>query len=60
MDEAGNAILDSNGDKIITNYERYWPSIADAETWWAMGFVILGIVILIALEWYGKNRTARA
>lgn len=60
MDEAGNAILDSNGDKIITNYERYWPSIADGETWWAMGFVILGIVILIALEWYGKNRTARA
>jgi uncharacterized membrane protein len=60
LDEAGNAALDSNGDKIIINYERYWPSISDSETLWAMAFVLLGILVLIALEWYGKNRKARA
>ncbi len=60
LDDTGNAALDSNGDKIILNYERYWPSITDIETWWAMAFVLLGIVILIALEWYGKNRKAKA
>ena len=59
LDDTGNAALDSNGDKIILNYERYWPSITDIETWWAMAFVLLGIVILIALEWYGKNRKAK-
>ena len=58
LDEAGNAALDSNGDKIILNYERYMPSISDTETWWAMAFVLLGIIILIGLEWYGKNRKA--
>ncbi|MCE2611625.1 DUF368 domain-containing protein [Flavobacteriaceae bacterium D16] len=60
LDEAGNAALDSNGDKIIINYERYWPNTTDTETLWAMAFVLLGVLILIALEWYGKNRKAKA
>ncbi|MDX1314138.1 MAG: DUF368 domain-containing protein [Eudoraea sp.] len=60
LDESGQAILDSNGDKIILNYERYLPDLGDAETWWAMAFVLLGVVILIALEWYGQNRKAKA
>ncbi|MCX2720438.1 DUF368 domain-containing protein [Lentiprolixibacter aurantiacus] len=60
LDNTGNAVLDSNGDKIIINYERYWPSISDSETWWAMAFVLLGVIILIALEWYGKNRRSKA
>ena len=57
LDAAGEAVLDSNGDKIITNYERYWPSISHMETWWAIAFVFLGLIMLIALEWYGKNKT---
>jgi len=60
LDEAGNTALDSNGDKIIINYERYWPNTTDTETLWAMAFVLLGVLILIALEWYGKNRKAKA
>ncbi len=60
MDQAGNAVLDSNGDKILMNYKRFWPSIAESETWWAFAFVIFGIVVLIALEWYGKNRRNKA
>lgn len=59
LDSAGEAVLDSNGDKIITNYERYWPSISDPETWWAIAFVFLGVLMLIALEWYGKNKAKR-
>ncbi len=59
LDEAGNTLLDSNGDKILRNYERYLPEINNAETWWAILFVIFGILVLIALEWYGKNRRRR-
>jgi uncharacterized membrane protein len=55
-DSLGNHILDSNGNEIIKNYERYLPDISLADTWWAFVFVVLGIGILIALEWYGKNR----
>lgn len=55
-DEAGKIAIDSNGDKIIMNYERYIPDLNIGETWWAMMFIVLGIGLLIGLERYGKNR----
>ncbi len=56
----GSNQLDSNGDRIIVNYERYLPDPAASETWWALFYVLLGIAILVALEWYGKNRNNHA
>ncbi|MFC4098000.1 DUF368 domain-containing protein [Euzebyella saccharophila] len=55
-DEQGVNILDSNGKEIIVNYERYFPKMDLAETWWAIFFVLVGIGILLGLDWYGKNR----
>ncbi len=55
-DAAGNLLLDTNNNPIITNYERYLPNLAMAESWWAIFFVIFGILILLSLDWYGKNR----
>ncbi|SHJ41410.1 DUF368 domain-containing protein [Pseudozobellia thermophila] len=55
-DELGNKILDSNGEEIIVNYERYFPDFGNPETWWALFFIGIGIAILLALDWYGKNR----
>lgn len=52
----GAIVLDSNGDPIIINYERYLPKMDAAETWWAILFIGLGIFVLLALDWYGKNR----
>ena len=52
----GSAILDTNGDKIIVNYERYWPEMNDPQSWWSILFIVIGIGILIALEWYGKKQ----
>src|SRR6056297_4368641 len=56
LDEAGNPLLDSNGDKIILNYTRHFPNMTEAETWWAMLFVLMGILVLLVLDWYGNNR----
>ncbi len=55
-DALGKVLYDSNGDPVIRNYERFLPEPSDAETWWAIGYIVLGILILIGLEWYGKNR----
>lgn len=55
-DEAGQVFLDSNGKEIILNYERYFPDFVSPETWWAIFFIILGIFILLGLEWYGEFR----
>ena len=60
IDQNGIMALDSNGDKIIVNYERYFPDLNLTETWWSILFIILGITILLALDWYGKNRKRNA
>jgi len=55
-DNAGNLLLDTNQNPIIKNYERYLPNLASSETWWAIFFIFFGILILLSLDWYGKNR----
>lgn len=54
--ELGQILLDSNGKEVILNYQRYFPDFSNSETWWAIFFVIVGIFILLGLEWYGNNR----
>jgi len=55
-DSTGRILQDSNGNDIIANYQRYLPNMGSAETWWAIGCIVLGIFILLGLDWYGKNR----
>lgn len=55
-DGTGNVLKDSNGQAIIENYERYLPDFQNPETWRAFFFVLVGIGILLALDWYGRNR----
>ncbi|MBC2839198.1 DUF368 domain-containing protein [Robiginitalea sp. SC105] len=52
----GEPLLDSNGDRIIANYQRYLPDLGVSENLWALLFIGIGIGILVLLEWYGKNR----
>lgn len=54
--EEGVIAIDSSGNPIIRNYERYLPDISLSETWWAVLFIILGILVLLGLDWYGKRR----
>ncbi len=56
LDDLGNEILDSNGEQIVANFQRYLPDITNAETWWAIFYISIGIGILLSLDWYGKNR----
>ena len=56
--ENGDFILDSNGEKIILNYQRFLPDVTIVETWFTVGFILLGIAIVLALDWYGKKTKA--
>ncbi|PKB43702.1 putative membrane protein [Cellulophaga sp. RHA19] len=60
VDALGNILIDSNGNEIIKNYSRYFPDFVISETWWAVFFVVIGISILLGLDWYGKNRKKTA
>ncbi|MFH6605067.1 DUF368 domain-containing protein [Maribacter algicola] len=55
----GSVLLDTNGKEIIANYERYFPDLASSENWWALFFIVVGILVLLVLDWYGKNRRRR-
>ncbi|MBZ9651120.1 DUF368 domain-containing protein [Psychroflexus montanilacus] len=57
--ELGDVIKDTNGDPILDNYVRFWPSLTDGSTWIAFFFIIVGILIVLSLAWYGKQRKIR-
>lgn len=50
----GSFLLDSRGEKIVSNYERFLPEL-QSETYIAIGYIILGILIVLTLEWYGQR-----
>lgn len=49
----GAYLLDRNGNYIVATYKRYIPE-ASADTWWALVFIGIGILMVLGLEWYGK------
>ncbi|MEJ6793031.1 MAG: DUF368 domain-containing protein [Lacinutrix sp.] len=54
IDYSGTYILDSRGKYIIENYRRYLPEI-NTETYTAFFYILIGIIIVLALEWYGRK-----
>ncbi|MFT7050256.1 MAG: putative membrane protein [Psychroserpens sp.] len=54
VQDNGNFILDSRGEKIILNYERLLPQ-NESQTYIAIGYIILGIIVVLALERYGQR-----
>ena len=54
LTEEGAYSFDSTGTKVVLNYERYIPSL-NTETYYAIAFIVLGIAIVLALEYYGQK-----
>ena len=52
--DGGDFIFDSTGHKIIENYKRYIPEL-NSETYLAILYIVIGILIVLALEWYGQK-----
>lgn len=53
-DDSGVLLQDSNGKYIIENYQRFLPEL-NTETAIAISYVILGVIIVLALEFYGHK-----
>ena len=51
----GTLSLDANGREVIVDYDRYFPSEFSYETIWVICFSIVGILIVISLDWYKKK-----
>ena len=58
FDGFGNIKLDLSGREIITGYERYFPRDGfTMETIMAIVFILVGIIIVMSLDWYHKLKT---
>lgn len=54
--ENGELLIDGNGNKVIENYQRYIPNFETAETWLAILYIVLGITLILLIDFYGKRR----
>ncbi|OUS00027.1 DUF368 domain-containing protein [Flavobacteriales bacterium 33_180_T64] len=54
LHDDGHFLIDSRGEKIIANYERFLPEL-NSETYIAIVYTFIGILIVLALEWYGQR-----
>ncbi len=55
LNSEGDFRLDVHGNKILDNFDRYLPVLSSSQTWLAIFFIIMGILIVLALGWY-ENR----
>ncbi len=56
-DTLGNIKLDALGNPILDNYDRYFPNFIAIETYIGIFYILIGIGIVLWLEWYGKRLT---
>jgi putative membrane protein len=54
MNIDGSYLLHSTHGKIVQNYKRFIPEL-NSETYIAIGFILFGIAIVLALEFYGQK-----
>ena len=53
--ENGELLLDSKGNRIIDHYEKFIPSW-ETTTQWALLWIIIGIAIVLYLDYVGNKR----
>ena len=49
-------LLDKKGNKIIENYNRFIPDFSLLETWVAIFYIILGILLVLSIDYYGRKK----
>ncbi|MEO9569595.1 MAG: DUF368 domain-containing protein [Polaribacter sp.] len=56
LQEKGNYLIDKKGNKIVENYERFIPDFSNSETWFAGFYIILGIALILVIDFYGRKK----
>lgn len=55
LDASGAIAIDRNGNAILDNYDRFWPTAVNLENTLAVFFILVGIAIVVALGKYGDK-----
>ncbi|WP_218599321.1 DUF368 domain-containing protein [Polaribacter sp. NJDZ03] len=56
LKEQENFLIDQKGNKIVENYERFVPDFSNLETWTAVFYIVLGILLILVIDFYGRNK----
>lgn len=56
LDTLGKIRFDANGREIIRGYNRFFPSEFSSETMLAIIFIIVGIGLVLSLDWYDNYK----
>ncbi len=54
----GEILKDAKGREIIKDFDRYIPNLDSLQTYWAIGFIVVGVLVVVALERLNKNNKA--
>lgn len=54
--EGTEFLLDKKGNKVIENYQRFIPDFGSKETWVVIGFILIGVLLILGIDYYGKKR----
>ncbi|MEM6910962.1 MAG: DUF368 domain-containing protein [Verrucomicrobiota bacterium] len=54
LNEAGELLL-KDGQPKVAGYDWLLPSLAEASTWMALGWLVLGFGMVFAMEWFGTR-----
>ncbi len=52
----GQLLLDDMGNKILKNYQRFFPDLSHRETWLAVLFITAGVGLILGIDYYDKKR----
>lgn len=55
LDASRKTIYDATGNPVLDNYDRYIPDLNDLSTYIGIFFILIGILIVLGLEWYGQK-----
>ncbi len=48
-------VIDQKGNQVIENYHRYLPDINDSTTWYAVFYILMGVSLILAIDYYGRK-----
>ncbi|QXP69695.1 DUF368 domain-containing protein [Polaribacter sp. R2A056_3_33] len=56
LQEQGSFLIDQKGNKIVENYERFVPDFSNLETWTAVFYIVLGVLLILVIDFYGRKK----
>jgi len=59
VENDGEFLVDGTGNKIIQNYERFFPDFSNSQTWLAVFYIVLGIALILGIDYYDRKRKSK-